>query len=265
MQMRVEGAAGAGLAANKFAGGVAALPDAAEEIAALLGWWKLAGADTPVRDVPRPWLGAETPVTRTPAPTTPTAIAAAPDVPTERGDPAWASIETLAALRAAVLDQRPGAPFADGDPQSGLMILGEAPSADDLVSGRPFSGPAGRFLDRMLASIGIDRSRCYIGLLCPRRQVAGPPPPEAIAADLPLTLAHIRLVAPRLVVLLGAKPTQALTGETAPIGRIRGQWLTVGDGIPALATFNPAYLLRRPEEKARAWADLLTLRQRLDQ
>lgn len=250
MQMAVEGMAGASLAAD--------------ELAALLGWWKLAGADTPVADAPRPWLGPEA------APATPTVPAEATSVAAVAGSAdgrPWADFATLAALRDAVLAQQPNAPFADGNAESGLMLLGEAPSADDLQSGRPFSGPAGRFLDRMLAAIGLDRTCCYISLLCPRRAVAGTPPPDAIAADLALTRAHIRLARPRLIVLLGAKPVQALTTATAAIGRIRGQWLTIdGDSaIPALATFNPAYLLRRPEEKAGAWADLLALRQRLGQ
>ena len=238
---------------------------AAADVAALLGWWKLAGADTPVADDPRPWLCLDPPVAARPArpkaAITPAAVAPATGAADE-----WDRFESLDALRAAVLAERPNAPFADGNPQSGLMLLGEAPSADDLASGRPFTGPAGRFLDRMLAAIGLDRRGCYISLLCPRRTTPGTPAPDDIAADLPLTRTHIRLARPRLLLLLGAKPVQALTGETAPIGRIRGQWLAV-DGlpaaVPALATFNPAYLLRRPEEKAAAWADLLALRQRL--
>jgi DNA polymerase len=148
------------------------------------------------------------------------------------------------------------------------MILGEAPSADDLRTGRPFSGPAGQFLDRMLAAIGLDRSGCRIALLCPRKPTPGTPSPDEIAADLALTRAHIRLAAPRHILLLGANPVQALTGNATPITRVRGSWLQVDAGagpVPALATFNPAYLLRRPEEKARAWADLLALKHRLSQ
>lgn len=240
------------------------------DVAALLDWWKLAGVDVVVGSEAAPWLGAEPPAE--PAlRATAHAFAARPsaDNPayTEGASKEdWAALPTLEALRERLLAQLPNAPFADGNPASGLMILGEAPSAEDLRSGRPFSGPAGLFLDRMLAAIGLDRSGSYISLLCPRRRVPGPPPPDAIAADLALTRAHIRLVAPRLLLLLGANPVQALTGESAPISRLRGNWLSVQTGageIPALATFNPAYLLRRPEEKAKAWADLLALRRRL--
>jgi DNA polymerase len=153
--------------------------------------------------------------------------------------------------------------LADGNPDSGILILGEAPSAEDLRTGRPFTGPAGHLLDRMLAAIGLDRSGCYITLLCPRRRVPGPPEEQDIARDLPLTLRHIRLAAPRHLLLLGGTPAQTLTGNPAPISKLRGQPLDlVADGhrVRAVATFNPAYLLRRPADKALAWADLLAFR-----
>jgi DNA polymerase len=231
------------------------------EIAALLDWWKLAGVDTPVNQTPQSWFAPPAPAPRAepePAPARPFLQGPVPPRP----DP-FAAVATLAELRALV---DPRAPFADGDPASGIMIMGEAPSADDLRTGRPFTGPAGLFLDRMLASIGLDRSRCYIGLLAARRRVPGAPPPEAIAEDLPLARAHIRLAAPRLLLLLGGPAAQALTGDATPISRLRGRWLDVDTGagtVPALATFNPAYLLRRPEDKALAWADLLAFRRRM--
>ena len=234
------------------------------DIVALMDWWKLAGADVSVGADAVPWLSAETVEM---APETPTFEAAAPSraLPAETAAQ-WASFQTLEALAERLRSEQPNIPFADGNPASGLMIFGETPSAEDLRSGRPISGPAGHFLDRMLASIGLDRTRAYIALLCPRRRVPGPPPPDAIAADLELTRAHIRLAAPRLILLMGANPVHALAGDASPISRLRGNWLSVDAGsgeIPALATFNPAYLLRRPEEKAKAWADLLALRRRL--
>lgn len=245
-------------------------------VAALLHWWKLAGVDTPTADEATSWLAPEPPLVA-PGPE------AAParqvfDAPAPRAaipvrpDPLWDSLDSLDALAARVRADHPRAPFADGNPASGLLILGEAPSPEDLRTGRPFSGPAGQFLDRMLAAIGLDRTSSYIALLCPRKPTPGAPSPDEIAADLALTRAHIRLLAPRHILLLGANPMQALTGNATPISRIRGSWLHVDAGtgagggpIPALATFNPAYLLRRPEEKARAWADLLALKHRLSQ
>jgi DNA polymerase len=252
-------------------GSAAATLDAAG-IAALLHWWKLAGVDTPTADVATSWLlpepQAATPEPEAtpaqPAPRTPAPRAAIP----VRPDPVWDSFDSLEALTAKIRADHPSAPFADGNPASGLMLIGEAPSAEDLQTGRPFSGPAGQFLDRMLAAIGLDRSSAYVALLCPRKPSAGAPSPDEIAADLALARAHIRLAAPRHILLLGANPVQALTGTGTAISRIRGSWLEVDAGqgaIPALATFNPAYLLRRPEEKARAWADLLALKHRLSQ
>jgi len=239
-------------------------------LASLLRWWKLAGVDTLVADIPSPWLqpagAARTALPVVPALRTRPMAAPAPI----RQDPVWDSVGTLEALLQKVKAENPRAPFADGNPASGLMLIGEAPSAEDLQTGRPFSGPAGQFLDRMLAAIGIDRTSSYIALLCPRKPTAGAPGPDEIAADLALTRAHIRLVAPRLILLLGAIPVHTLTGNQAPIGRVRGSWLEVDVGagpergpIPALATFNPAYLLRQRAEKAHAWADLLALKHRL--
>ena len=237
------------------------------DIAAILDWWKLAGVDTVVGADPVPWFQQaeaeaifEAPKQRPPARQAPVAR------PAEEAW--WSAATTLQDLSGQMAARHPRAPFADGNPQSGLMILGEAPSAEDLKTGKPFSGPAGQFLDRMLAAIGVDRSGCYIALLCPRRRIPGPPTPDDIAEDLALTLAHVRLTRPRHLLLMGANPVQALAGETAPITRVRGSWLSVDAGggpVPALATFNPAYLLRRPEEKARAWADLLALKHRITQ
>lgn len=156
--------------------------------------------------------------------------------------------------------------MADGNPAAGLVVVGEAPSAADLETGRPFSGPAGQLLDRMLAAIGRDRGSAYLTLLCPRLPHPGPPPDDAIAADLALTLEHLRLVAPRAVLVLGAIPARSLLGRSEPIAALRGTWceLDLGDvRVPALPTFNPAYLLRRPDAKRAAWADLLALKARL--
>lgn len=161
----------------------------------------------------------------------------------------------------------PGAVFADGNPAAGAVLVGEAPSAEDLVTGRPFSGPAGRFLDRMLAAIGRDRGSAYLLLIACRQEVPGPPTEEMLAADLPIARAHLRLAAPRAVLLLGATVARALAGRAEPISRLRGQWLglELGDGrtVPALPTFSPAYPLRRPEAKREAWADLLAFSERL--
>jgi DNA polymerase len=235
-------------------------------VARLLGWWRLAGVDTPVSNAPQRWFTAETLAAA--------GLAEAPDrdqvvehdigLRFRAADlPGDIDIHRLRGLAAA---KAPGAPFADGNPDSRVMLLGEGPSAEDLRTGRPFTGPAGVLLDRMLAAIGRDRTSAYISLIAPFRPVPGAVPVEDIEAQLPLTKAHVRLARPKALLLLGSAATRALTGETGAIHRARGKWLTVdlGDGpIPALPTFNPAYLLRRPQDKKLAWADLLAFREQI--
>lgn len=235
---------------------------AAMAAGALLRWWRLAGADVLVAAEPTPWFAEPEPGPEIAAPVA--AMAPRPAAaPLTSED--WTQFATLAELQAHLRAARPHLPLADGNAQSGLVLVGDGPSAEDLRSGRPFSGPAGLMLDRMLAAIGLDRSQAYVTLLCPRAPVARPTP-DMIAADLALTRAHLRLLQPRSLLLLGASPVRALTGAEQAIGHIRGNWLKVQAGdavIDALATFNPAFLLRRPAEKARAWADLLALKRRL--
>ncbi len=232
--------------------------------AALVSWWRLAGVDTLVHDLPQSWLQAP--------------VAAPTATPRQRvhetRKPAIAPanqfdhVKTLADLEARVRRDHPRAPFADGNPESRVMLVGAGPAADDFTTGKPFSGPAGRLLDNMLAAIGLDRSGCYIALAAPRWSRPTPPPADAYAADAALISAQVRLAAPRLLLLLGSGAVESLTDNRTAISRLRGQWLTVGAGsdpIPALATFNPGYLLRRPEDKRLAWADLLAFKQRLMQ
>jgi DNA polymerase len=238
--------------------------------ALLLDWWRTAGADVLCADAPAPWpAAAEAPERRPPAPAAvpaspATAVPASPAA--ADGDAAWCDAPTLAAFLDRFRALNPGAPIADGRAESGVLLIGEGPSAEDLRTGRPFTGPAGELLDRMLAAIGLDRQTCYITLAAPRRVIAGPVPADALAADRAITRAHVRLAAPRAILLLGGPATASLTGQTAPIGRLRGQWVMIDAGggpVPALPTYNPAYLLRRPEAKREAWADLQAFRRTL--
>ena len=237
------------------------------DAAALLSWWVEAGADTLVADTPVSWL--EAPVIPEPVPA-PEVVARKPAIaPDHQPDlrDEFAGFETLEALTAHVAKMWPGTPFADGNPESGFMILGEGPSAEDLRQGHPFTGPAGLLLDRMLRAIGRDRTSAYISLIAPRRRIPGPVPEDAIAADLALTRTHIRLAAPRVLLLLGGPAVKAFAGNKSPISKLRGQWLPLIhpelSSIPALASFNPAYLLRKPVAKAESWADLLEIKSRL--
>lgn len=162
--------------------------------------------------------------------------------------------------------------FADGAPGSGLMVIGEAPGADEDRLGKPFVGVSGRLMDRMLASIGLGRERdFYVTNILPFRPPGNRTPTDAeIALFLPFVLRHIELAAPRVLVLLGGTAAKALLRSREGITRLRGRWHQVaprGEGgapWPALATLHPAYLLRNPAAKKDAWHDLLLLRQRLD-
>jgi uracil-DNA glycosylase len=160
--------------------------------------------------------------------------------------------------------------FADGNPDAGLVLVGEAPGAEEDRAGLPFVGASGRFLDRMLASIGLDRTKYLITNLIYWRPPGNRAPTDSeVMTCLPFLLRHLALLRPRHVVLLGAMPTRALTGSTQGIRRLRGRWVELAvpgldASLPALPMLHPAYLLRTPGAKREAWADLLTLRRTLD-
>jgi uracil-DNA glycosylase family 4 len=160
--------------------------------------------------------------------------------------------------------------FADGTPGAPLMVVGEAPGREEDIEGRPFVGAAGRLLDRMLAAIGRDRAdpararAAYIANVLPWRPTANrAPTPQEIARWTPFLRRHVELAAPRVLLILGNTPAQALLGRGG-ITRMRGQWHAVL-GRPALPSFHPSYLLRQPEAKREAWADLLALQARLEE
>jgi uracil-DNA glycosylase family 4 len=159
--------------------------------------------------------------------------------------------------------------FADGPETAKLMIIGEAPGAEEDRAGRPFVGAAGQLLDRMLASIGLDRATVRIVNIVPWRPPGNRNPTESeIAVCLPFLHRHIALLRPDCLLLLGAVAARALLDEperSAGIRRQRGTWRQIQTPgletpIPALPTYHPAYLLRTPSAKREAWADLLALR-----
>lgn len=160
--------------------------------------------------------------------------------------------------------------FADGNPESGLMFVGEAPGVEEDRAGLPFVGPSGRFLDRMLASIGLDRSKFLITNLIPWRPPGNRNPTDAeVLLCLPFLHRHVALTRPRHLVLLGSLATKALTGSPAGIRSLRGKWLDLAipglaEPVPTLPMLHPAYLLRTAGAKRDAWADLITLKRRLD-
>jgi uracil-DNA glycosylase family 4 len=227
-------------------------------------------AEAPVDRLIAPKIRPPTPISRPPATLTPAPVARAQAIaaaPTTRE-------ELRAALAAfdgcALATTATNLVFADGNPDSGLMLVGEGPGAEEDRAGKPFVGPSGQFLDKMLASIGLDRSRYLITNLIPWRPPGNRNPTESeILICLPFLLRHIALVRPRRLVLLGALAARAVTGSNAGIRRQRGRWIDTDipglpTPVPALPMLHPAYLLRTPGAKRDAWADLLLLRRTLD-
>jgi uracil-DNA glycosylase family 4 len=158
--------------------------------------------------------------------------------------------------------------FADGNPEARVMIVGEAPGRDEDRLGKPFVGAAGQLLDLMLAAIGLNRTSpdparaVYITNVLPWRPPENrEPTPEEIGMMKPFLARHVELAGPDLIVVVGNISCAALLGQRG-ITRLRGTW-TQALGRPALPMFHPAYLLRNPAEKARAWHDLLLLQERL--
>jgi uracil-DNA glycosylase family 4 len=161
--------------------------------------------------------------------------------------------------------------FADGTPERGIMLIGEAPGRDEDEQGLPFVGRAGKLLDRMLAAIGLERSKVYItNVLNWRPPQNRDPSPEEAAACLPFLHRHIALVQPRLIVLLGAVSVRHVLGLNEGIMRVRGRWEIyqspqIEHPVPVMPTLHPAFLLRQPAAKRLAWRDLLTISERIEQ
>jgi DNA polymerase len=159
--------------------------------------------------------------------------------------------------------------FADGNPEARVMLIGEAPGADEDRLGKPFVGASGQLLDRMLAGIGLDRQSAYITNIIFWRPPGNRPPTAAeVAACLPFVERHIELVSPELLVLLGAPSAQTILARTDGISRLRGRWFAyqsagLAHPVPAMPTYHPAYLLRQPGQKRSAWRDWLAILARL--
>ncbi|MCX7371688.1 MAG: uracil-DNA glycosylase [Alphaproteobacteria bacterium] len=155
--------------------------------------------------------------------------------------------------------------FADGVAGAPIMLVGEAPGADEDRQGKPFVGASGQLLDRMLASISLARGpQVYITNILPWRPPGNRTPTDAeMQLFLPFVLRHIQLAQPALIVLLGGTAAKTLLAAKEGITRLRGRWhqVTIGDAqvMPALATLHPAYLLRSPAAKKDAWHDWLLL------
>ena len=193
--------------------------------------------------------------------------AQSPPVPFHRANTAtWEQLRTLTAeCRACGLcEQRKQAVLGVGSLTGPWLFVGEGPGADEDEQGEPFVGQAGRLLDNMLAAVGCERGRdTYIANVVKCRPPGNRnPTPEESSACAPFLDRQIELVAPRLIVALGRIAAMRLLETDASIASLRGK-VHRHKGIPVVVTYHPAYLLRSPPEKAKAWEDLVLARRTL--
>ena len=154
--------------------------------------------------------------------------------------------------------------FSDGNPKSKIMILGEAPGSNEDQEGLPFVGRAGTLLDKMLASINLDRKSVYISNIINYRPPENRrPTDEEINRYLPFIKKHIEIIAPKILILLGGTAMNALIGNDVVISKVRGQWIEKEFGqckTSMIVIFHPAFLMRQPTQKKLAWIDLKMIR-----
>ena len=156
--------------------------------------------------------------------------------------------------------------FGVGAPDARMMIIGEAPGADEDRVGEPFVGRAGRLLNAMLLAVGLERGAVYIANIIKCRPPRNrDPKPEETASCAPYLKRQVELVRPKVILAVGRVAAQNLLGTTTAIGRLRGQvHREPVSGTPVLVTYHPAYLLRSPGEKRKSWEDLKRARRMLE-
>ena len=154
--------------------------------------------------------------------------------------------------------------FSDGNPKSKIMLIGEAPGANEDEEGLPFVGRAGALLDKMLAAINLDRKKVYISNIINYRPPDNRrPTDEEIKRYLPFITKHIEIINPKILVLLGSTAMNALIGNEIVISKMRGKWIEKKFGnckTSVIITFHPAFLMRQPAQKKMAWIDLKMIR-----
>jgi uracil-DNA glycosylase family 4 len=257
-----------------------------EDIASLLRWYVDQGLDETIGEDAVDRFAAPPPVAA-PSPAPARAVAAPTPVraPVPLESPQLVEDARAIARRCATIDELEAAirafegcalkrtakntVFADGVAGAPVMIVGEAPGADEDRLGKPFVGVSGQLMDRMFDSIGMSRTRdLYITNILFWRPPGNRTPTLAEQAIcLAFTRRHIELAQPKILVLAGGTAAKAVLDTTDGIMRLRGKWTTVrldgGSEVPTLPTFHPAYLLRTPASKRQSWQDLLLLDKKL--
>lgn len=251
------------------------------DAAAVLRWYVAMGVDLAIDEtapnrtaLPPPAAPVPRPAAAPPFAAPPRAAAPAP-VAAAVGAAHFAEAKDLDDLRArleafegcALRKMATRTVFGDGPATARLMVIGEAPGADEDRSGVPFVGRAGKLLDKMLASIGWPREAVFITNVVPWRPPGNRnPTAEEVTLCKPFVTRAIELIAPDALLLLGGSAAGAILDRHDGITRLRGRWQGVATAIgeiPAMPTFHPAFLLRNPPSKALAWRDLLALKARI--
>ena len=269
----------------------------ADNALVLLEWYRAVGVDEAISGAPQDWFARVAAISASPAPLS---DPSPPDIkrkPLERPKAPLPQTETQTApdVSADVMAARELARSAAnldelralltnfegcglkktasrlclsrGSKTARLMLIGEAPGRDEDIQGEPFVGRAGQLLDRMLAAIGLGEADVYItNIVFWRPPGNRTPTPEEVQVCKPLVERQIELLNPKILVFLGGVSAKHLTGASEGILKLRGKWLTypLGEGIRAMATLHPAYLLRTPIAKRDVWRDLLAIRDALD-
>lgn len=159
--------------------------------------------------------------------------------------------------------------FGDGAENARVMLIGEAPGADEDRIGKPFVGRCGKLLDKMLTAVHLERSHCYITNVLPWRPPGNrTPTDDEIAVCLPFLKRQIELIKPDFILLLGGISLKSVMDTVDSISRTRGKWLEYfvdAKHIQVLATYHPSYLLRSTAQKSKVWADLLKLKKKIEE
>lgn len=268
----------------------AADPSAAKFAESLLAFWADAGVDALLLDEPvdRIEAGRVAPPVRPSAPVAAAPVRAAARPGAAQSDISAAVAQAQAAAAAAAdlealvaaIAAFEGCPLRyegaasqavvyRGDPKAPLMVIGEGPGADEDAQGQPFVGRAGKLLDKMLAAAGLDGRVLITNTVFWRPPGNRTPSPAEQAICAPFLERIVSLVQPKMLLLVGGASAKSLLKREEGILSLRGRWFewkSVDESLelPALPTLHPAFLLRQPAAKKRAWQDLFTLTERLD-
>ena len=246
----------------------------AEAATSLFAWYEAMGVDEAIGDKPVDRFAAAPPKKdKAPQAPRPRPASSAPAGPAPQNLDAVTTLGELEALvgqfeGCALKRTAKTTCFYRGSTEARIMLIGEAPGRDEDLQGKPFVGRAGKLLDRMLGSIGLDESSVYItNTIYWRPPGNRTPTPLEIESCAPFLSRQIELLKPDIIVLLGGAAAKSVLNVTEGIMRLRGRWKiykTDTRDIPTLATLHPAYLLRKPGEKRLAWRDMLMLKERLE-